>query len=202
VRSRRLHGQNDRLDLGRENQRWPSSEQARSSDLDLFRGSPYRPAASDRPHCKGLTEDRARSPAHATETSCIIGGNHRRPAVRRTAHKGRTQDCTDQPRNQRIFCLQSRRHPHKSQQTDASAAKITLIARPWDGIACCGAAWFPETGHTNRSNGPKTNPAICCVPSVRLNCGRSLESYSFSLRHFFVRTVPLQRGDRPDVAPL
>ena len=81
MRSRRLHGQNDRLDLGRENQRWPSSEQARSSDLDLFRGSPYRPADSDRPHCKGLTEDRTRSTAHAPETSCIIGGNHRRPAA-------------------------------------------------------------------------------------------------------------------------
>lgn len=33
-----------------------------------------------------------------------------------------TQDCTDQPRNQRIFLLQSRRHPHRTIRTCAGAA--------------------------------------------------------------------------------
>jgi hypothetical protein len=149
VRSRRLHGQNDRMDLGWENQRWPSSEQARSSDLDLFRGSPYRPADSDRPHCKGLTEDRTRSLAHAPETSCNIGGNHRRSAAQTNAAiKGRTQDCTDQPCNQSIFSLQSRRHPHRTDRPDAAAA---ISVTDYRADLCVGrgvAARFPESGRS------------------------------------------------------
>ncbi|MEP2506763.1 MAG: hypothetical protein ABJH85_18725, partial [Paracoccaceae bacterium] len=37
-----------------------------------------------------------------------------------------TQDCTNQPRNQRILLLQSRRHPHRTFRTYASAARLML----------------------------------------------------------------------------
>ena len=36
---------------------------------------------------RGLTEDRTRSQIHASETSCIFSGNHRRPAAEIAPHK-------------------------------------------------------------------------------------------------------------------
>lgn len=49
--------------------------------------------------------------------------NPSRPAaITDTAIEGRTQDCTDQPRNQRILSLQCRRHPHRTNRTCAHAA--------------------------------------------------------------------------------
>ena len=42
---------------GRENQPWPACAQARKSDLDPIRVSPYRPAAGNTPHRRGRTHD-------------------------------------------------------------------------------------------------------------------------------------------------
>ena len=42
---------------GRENQPWPACAQARKSDLDPIRVSPYRPAAGKAPHSRGRTHD-------------------------------------------------------------------------------------------------------------------------------------------------
>ena len=41
----------------RENQPWPACAQARKSDLDPIRVSPYRPAADNPPHSRGRTHD-------------------------------------------------------------------------------------------------------------------------------------------------
>jgi len=43
--------------------------------------------------------------------------------------------------------IQHRRHPHRTNPPDAGAAKITLVARPYHGVARGGAERFPETGH-------------------------------------------------------
>ena len=61
------NGQNDRTDLDQENQLRVVSIEARESDLDLVRRSPYRPAASENAAFKGLTEDRTRSLAHSDQ---------------------------------------------------------------------------------------------------------------------------------------
>jgi len=60
----------------------------------------------------------------------------------------------------------------RTERPDAGAAKITLIARPYHGIARGGAARVPETGHSNRANGPKPIPAIRCAPVLCLTRGR------------------------------
>lgn len=66
---------------------------ARSSDLDLIRGSPCRPAASEMAAIQGLTEDCTQSLSHIPQkTSCIICGNHRRASGPRTVTKGRIHD--------------------------------------------------------------------------------------------------------------
>ena len=57
------NGQNDRTSLGQENQLSVMSIQARRTDLDLLRRSPYRQAASVNAASIGLTEDRTRSHA-------------------------------------------------------------------------------------------------------------------------------------------
>jgi len=59
----------------------------------------------------------------------------------------------------------------RTELPDAGTAKVTLIARPYRGIASGGAARFPETGHSNRANGPKSNPAVRCDCVERLTCG-------------------------------
>lgn len=46
--------------------------------IDLIRGSPYRPAASEDAVKEGLTEDRIVHTPNGSETSCITGGNDRR----------------------------------------------------------------------------------------------------------------------------
>ena len=88
---------------------------------------------------------------------CRLGPGSRKPSrpatLANAAFKGRTRDCTDQPRNQSIFSLQSRRHPHRTNPPDAGAEKNTLIGRPCHGNASGGAARFPENGHSNRENG-------------------------------------------------
>ena len=60
---------------------------------------------------------------------CRLGPRSRNPsrpaAISKAAIKGRTQDCTDQPRNQNIFLLQSRRHPHRTERTRAAAANAS-----------------------------------------------------------------------------
>src|ERR1017187_513410 len=48
MRSDDPNGQNDRTDLDQENQFRVVSVEARESDLDLVRRSPYRPAASEK----------------------------------------------------------------------------------------------------------------------------------------------------------
>lgn len=61
---------------------------------------------------------------------CRLGPGSRNPsrpaAQANAAIKGRTQDCTDQPRNQSILSLQSRRHPHRTEQPDADAANFAI----------------------------------------------------------------------------
>lgn len=47
--------------------------EARSTDLDPFRGSPYRPAASDSAALKGLTEDCIRSHANRAKSYLHYG---------------------------------------------------------------------------------------------------------------------------------
>ena len=99
---------------------------------------------------------------------CRLGPGLRNPsrpaAEGNAAIKGRTQDCTDQPRNQSIFSLQSRRHPHRTNPPDAGAAKIALIARG-------GAAGFTESRRSNHANRPKSNPDFRGAPVLRLKCG-------------------------------
>ncbi len=56
----------------------------------------------------------------------------------------------------------------RTEPPDASAAKITSIARPCHGIARGGSARFTETGHSNRANGPKPRPDIRCAPVLCL----------------------------------
>ena len=56
---------------------------------------------------------------------------------------------------------------------DAGAAKITLIGRPYYGIARGSAARFPQTGHSNRGKWPKLNPAVRCDGVECLTCGLS-----------------------------
>ena len=58
-----------------------------------------------------------------------VCGTHQGQRSTETAIKGRTQDCTDQPRNQSISCLQSRRHPHRTKPTDAIAAYFAFTVR-------------------------------------------------------------------------
>ena len=56
---------------------------------------------------------------------------------------------------------------------DASAAKITSIARPCHGLSRGGAARFPGSGHSNRANGPKPNPDVRRTGHVCLTCGQT-----------------------------
>ena len=60
----------------------------------------------------------------------------------------------------------------RTELPDAGAAKITLIAHPCHGIARGGPVQVPETGHSNRANVPKLNPAILCAPVLCLTCGQ------------------------------
>ena len=88
------NGQNDRTDLGQENQHSSTSRKARPIDLDLIRRSPYRPAASEK--CRNRRPYRRPHSITRTlgsETSCTTGGNHRRAVVAgRSAHRSEEQD--------------------------------------------------------------------------------------------------------------
>ena len=81
---------------------------ARSSDLDLIRGSPYRPAASEMAAIQGLTEDCARSLSQvAQKTSCKTSGNHRRASsILKVLHKqaGHTTVLTNVAKSRKVSC--------------------------------------------------------------------------------------------------
>jgi hypothetical protein len=95
---------------------------------------------------------------------CRLGPGSRNPsrpaASTIAATKGRTQDCTDQPRDQSILPLQCRSHPHRTKPRDAEAATSAQRTRPYHGIGCGAAAQVPRSGHSAHPSGPKSKPAV------------------------------------------
>jgi hypothetical protein len=78
---------------------------------------------------------RLAEPIHCPAGYCEAMSREGRPAANvDAAIKGRTQDCTDQPPNQRILPLQCRRHPHRTFPPFAHAATARVA------FSCCDAA--------------------------------------------------------------
>ena len=87
--------------------RWPLIRSTRSAERRAADGTYGHPGLWEPELCLELSSSRCRLGPWSRNPS--------RPAARKsTAIKGRTHDCADQPRNQSIFLLQIRRHPHRT----------------------------------------------------------------------------------------